>query len=42
MKCTVRIPKNNRHMITIPIEVWDGEKLEDGDLIECDIKKVKK
>jgi len=29
-------------MITIPIEVWDGEKLEDADLIECDIKKVKK
>ncbi len=29
-------------MITIPIEVWDAESLEDGDLIEVDVKKVKK
>lgn len=42
MKCTIRIPRKNRHMVTIPIEVWDAEKLEDGDLIEVDIKKVKK
>jgi hypothetical protein len=41
MKSTVRIPKNARHMITIPIEVWDGETLKDGDLIEVEVKKVK-
>ncbi len=42
MKCTIRIPRNNRHMVTIPIEVWDGENLNDGDLIEVDIHKVEK
>lgn len=29
-------------MVTIPIEVWDGENLNDGDLIEVDIQKVEK
>lgn len=42
MKATVRVPRNNRHMVTIPIEVWDAEGLNDGDLIEIDIKKVKR
>lgn len=39
MKGTVRIPKNCRHMITIPIEIWNGENLNDEDLIEVEIKK---
>lgn len=29
-------------MVTIPIEVWMGEGLKDGDLIEVDIRKVKR
>jgi hypothetical protein len=44
MKSTVRIPqdKRHRHIITIPIEIWGGEGLEEGDLIEIDIKKIEK
>lgn len=42
MKSTIRIPKDrlNRHHITIPIELWQGEGLTEGDLIEIDIKKL--
>lgn len=42
MKSTVRIPQDtrHRHMITIPVEIWEGEKLKEGVLIEIDIKKV--
>ncbi len=29
-------------MVTIPIEVWEGEQLEEGDIIEADIRKHKK
>ncbi|VVB85642.1 Uncharacterised protein [uncultured archaeon] len=44
MKSTVKIPKDkrNRHIITIPIEIWEGEALKEGDLIEIDIKKIEK
>ncbi len=43
MKSTVKIPqdKRHRHIITIPIEIWEGEELAEGDLIEIDIKKLK-
>ncbi len=44
MKSTVKIPqdKRHRHIITIPIEIWEGEGLEEGDLIEVDIKKIER
>lgn len=44
MKSTVKIPvdKRHRHIITIPIEIWEGENLIEGDLIEIDIKKIEK
>ncbi len=37
---TIRIPKNNRHMITIPIEIWNGLNLKEGDLIEIDVRII--
>ncbi len=42
MKSTIRIPQDtrHRHLITLPIEIWQGEKLKEGDLIEIDVKKV--
>lgn len=44
MKSTVKIPqdKKHRHHITIPIEIWQGEELNEGDLIEIDVKNLKK
>ncbi len=44
MKSTIRIPidKAHRHMVTIPIELWNGEELNEGDLIEIDLRKIKK
>ncbi len=44
MKSTVKIPqdKRHRHIITLPIEIWEGEGLNEGDLIEIDIKKIEK
>jgi hypothetical protein len=42
MKSTVRIPQDklHRHLMTIPVELWQGEKLTEGDLIEIDIKRI--
>lgn len=44
MKSTVIIPQDkfHRHLMTIPIEIWKGEGLKEGDIIEIDIKKIKK
>lgn len=44
MKSTIKIPqdKRHRHIITLPIEIWEGENLTEGDLIEIDIKKIEK
>jgi bifunctional DNA-binding transcriptional regulator/antitoxin component of YhaV-PrlF toxin-antitoxin module len=44
MKSTVKIPqdKRHRHIITLPIEIWEGEGLKEGDLIEIDVKKIEK
>ena len=28
--------------MTIPIEIWEGEDLKEGDLIEIDLTKIKK
>jgi hypothetical protein len=44
MKSTVKIPqdKRHRHIITLPIEIWEGEDLKEGDLIEIDVKKIEK
>ncbi len=43
MKSTVIIPQDkfHRHLMTIPIEIWKGEGLTEGDLIEIDIKKLR-
>jgi len=43
MISTVRIPQDSRHrhIITIPVEIWEGEGLTEGDLIEVDIRKLK-
>ncbi len=41
-KSTIRIPKDPKHKITIPEEIWDIEKLQLGDYIEIDIKKIEK
>jgi hypothetical protein len=44
MKSTVKIPqdKRHRHIITLPIEIWEGEDLKEGNLIEIDVKKIEK
>lgn len=39
-KATVRIPKDVKHRIVIPNEIWEVENLKEGDLIEIDIKKI--
>ncbi len=41
-KSTIKIPKDPKHKITIPEEIWDIEKLQYGDYIEIDIKKIEK
>lgn len=37
---TVRIPKDNKHRIVIPNEVWEAENLDVGDIIEVSITNV--
>ncbi len=39
-KATVRLPKDVKHRIVIPNEIWEVENLKEGDLIEIDIKKI--
>jgi bifunctional DNA-binding transcriptional regulator/antitoxin component of YhaV-PrlF toxin-antitoxin module len=39
-KATIKIPKDNKHRIVIPKEIWQREKLDYGDFIEIDIKKL--
>lgn len=39
-KATVRIPKDVKHRIVIPNEIWEVENLKEGDLMEIDIKKI--
>lgn len=41
-KSTIKIPKDPKHKITIPEEIWDIEKLQYGDYIEIDVKKIEK
>ena len=41
-KSTIRIPKDPKHKITIPEEIWNIENLQPGDYIEIDIKKIEK
>lgn len=41
-RSTIKIPKDPKHKITIPEEIWDIEKLQYGDYIEIDIRKVEK
>ncbi len=41
-RSTIRIPKDPKHKITIPEEIWDIENLQYGDYIEIDIKKIEK
>ncbi len=37
----IKIPKDSKHKITIPEEIWHIENLKFGDYIEITIKKVK-
>ena len=41
MRTTVKIPQDklHRHLMTIPKELWEGERLQEGDLIEVEIIK---
>lgn len=39
-KSTIKIPRDPKHKITIPEEIWNIEKLQFGDYIEIDIKKI--
>jgi hypothetical protein len=41
MRTTIKIPQDtrHRHLISVPKEVWEGEQLTEGDLIEVEIKK---
>ncbi len=39
-KTTVRIPKDIKHRIVIPNEIWEAENLKIGDLIEIDVNKI--
>lgn len=41
-KATVRIPKDKKHRIVIPNELWEAQELEEGNLIEVDIVKIKR
>ena len=44
MRSTIKIPQDklHRHLITIPKELWEGEGLIEGDLIEIDVKKIER
>jgi bifunctional DNA-binding transcriptional regulator/antitoxin component of YhaV-PrlF toxin-antitoxin module len=39
-KATVKIPKDVKHRIVLPKEIWELEQLQDGDFIEIDIRKI--
>lgn len=39
-KTTVKIPKDVKHRIVIPKDIWELENLEAGDFIEIDVKKI--
>lgn len=39
-KATIRIPKDFKHRIVIPNEIWEVENLQVGDIIEVEIKKI--
>lgn len=39
-KATIRIPKDAKHRIVIPNELWEAQELEEGNLIEVDIVKI--
>lgn len=41
-KSTVKIPKDIKHRIVLPKEIWDVEALDYGDYIEIDVKKIEK
>jgi bifunctional DNA-binding transcriptional regulator/antitoxin component of YhaV-PrlF toxin-antitoxin module len=41
-KATIRIPKDSKHRIVIPNEIWEVENLYGGDIIEVEIKKMEK
>ena len=42
MKSTVKIPidKRHRHQITLPIELWNGLNLVEGELIELNVERI--
>ena len=39
-KATIRIPKDAKHRIVIPNEIWEAENLKEGDIIEVDFIKL--
>jgi hypothetical protein len=41
MRTTIKIPQDirHRHLICVPKELWEGERLREGDLIEVEIIK---
>ncbi len=39
-KSTIKIPKDPKHKITIPEEIWNIENLHYGDYIEINITKL--
>jgi hypothetical protein len=41
-RSTIKIPKDPKHKITIPEEIWDIEKLQYGDYIEIDVERLEK
>ncbi len=41
-KATVKIPKDVKHRIVLPKEIWELENLDYGDFIEIDVKKIEK
>jgi hypothetical protein len=41
-RSTIKIPKDPKHKITIPEEIWDIEKLQYGDYIEIDVGRLEK
>ncbi len=41
-KSTIKIPKDPKHKITIPEEIWNIEMLQYDDYIEIDVKRIEK
>lgn len=41
-KATIRVPKDQKHRIVIPNEIWEVENIREGDYIEVDIRKIKR